>query len=647
MSRKLILFFSILIFSFSIFSQTEKTFAPQLKKLREMTFLGDSVRLFRLGDSINSMVSEKYKSEVELYYGNFFFYNGNVNRAIYFFQKSSKDASKNRNTHIYILAKAREEYIKPDNYHVIEKLNTLYRDAESHKDYENMAEILNFISILKKENNDLQGDAKLAYEGLKLAEKHGLIYYQGVFKSNLGLINYNIGKYDEAVQDFISALSLAKQQDNKNLIDNARNNLAITYLQLGKIDEAFTLIHEVLADSKKHNHLRKIATSYINIGSLYVNVSDYDKGVKYLDSAISISAQKKFIPELIKAMLGKSDIYIYKKEPEKALSELNKIKPYLDSNRLLEDEKQYWGNLNRIYEQLHQPQNAYFSLKKYNALKDSIKQMAGAKVIEKIKFQFDIEEKEADLEKEKIKKQVLINNIQKEKYQKFIIIGVLIGVLVFGFGFFLVFYQYKSRIRKEKYNNQLIEYIEAERSRISKDLHDDIGHSLSIIKARIVRNKIDSNDGEESLKDYLSDVIGQVRHVSHHLYPSFLEKIGLTQSVSALLINAQKATGIECNYDICSEAESLSSNIQLHLYRIVQECLNNTIKHAQATGIRVLIEKKENKFHFIYEDNGIGLKSDDLKGIGLISVKERASEFKAKIKIKEKGKGFKLSLIFQ
>ena len=208
-------------------------------------------------------------------------------------------------------------------------------------------------------------------------------------------------------------------------------------------------------------------------------------------------------------------------------------------------------------------------------------------------------------------------------------------------------YKYSVKLREKQalFSRQLIENIEQDRLRISMDLHDDIGQSLSMIKSKISHTKCNQED--KVLETELSRVIEQTREISRNLYPSYLEKIGLVRSIARLMENVQNASKLECSFEVSDKVDTLPIGTKTHLYRILQECTNNTIKHANASALKISISEKNDEFLLIYQDNGIGLTTKQKNGLGLLSIKERAKIINGTVSFEDKlNKSFKLTLKF-
>ena len=156
-----------------------------------------------------------------------------------------------------------------------------------------------------------------------------------------------------------------------------------------------------------------------------------------------------------------------------------------------------------------------------------------------------------------------------------------------------------------------------------------------------------NNQTDKSLETELSRVIEQTREISKNLYPSYIEKIGLVRSIARLMENVQSSTKIECSFDVTEKVEEFSLQTKTHIYRILQECTNNTIKHAQASALKISITEKNNEFTLVYQDNGIGISSKQKNGLGLLSIKERAKIINGSVNFEDKtNKSFKLTLKF-
>lgn len=237
-------------------------------------------------------------------------------------------------------------------------------------------------------------------------------------------------------------------------------------------------------------------------------------------------------------------------------------------------------------------------------------------------------------------------------------------LLVIAIVLFMVFYQ--KRMLQEQYKRQQMELefqqkmIEAalqsqeeERHRLAGELHDNIGAMLSAIRLGIIT--LGRQIGEPQLVDYpkemLDETIQSVRRISRDLMPATLEKFGLAPAVKELCDRFQSTAGLPISCEIVGEIKGTEKTQELLLFRIVQELINNALKHAQATKIKVTLTDNHG-ITVDVEDDGVGFDAEAIKnsrepgkGLGLFNIENRARALGATITYdKERMKGSKTTL---
>ena len=185
---------------------------------------------------------------------------------------------------------------------------------------------------------------------------------------------------------------------------------------------------------------------------------------------------------------------------------------------------------------------------------------------------------------------------------------------------------------KTAFSRQLITSQEAERKRIAAELHDGLGQSLLVIKNRTSIGKRVAHDGAKvtAQLDEISNATGQaleeVRGIAYNLRPYHLERLGLRESLNAMIEKIRAATGLEINARVALFDEVFSKDDEVLFYRVIQECLNNIIKHAQATTVEISIVQNETQVTARIQDNGRGFVAaleNQSNGFGLIGLAER------------------------
>jgi two-component system NarL family sensor kinase len=649
-------FFSILFLflGFSCFSQYGKQLTELLGNVKDASYY-DSTRLFSVGEKtiVNAKQSQQFGAiaEVHIYYGNYFFYMRNLKKAESYFKQSLEEATKTNAEQVEVLAQIRLAFLsyeKGNNAEAEKELNNLLAQSKKNKDYKNTAELLNLLGIIREESNDENGAAKLYLEGVSLSETNHLNYYSAVFKNNLGLIKLYVGQTKGAIKDFEEGLLIAQKENNKRLTNHLQMNICLANVSDNKPEKAIRLFNDVIKYARINNLPTELASDYINLGSAFTNIDQGDVALTYYDSAIVVLKQHDMKFELTKAYLGKINVLVQLKKIAVANNLLIKTKELAKETGNLEDLSSCHFMQYKILSNEKKYKEALDEHILYIQIKDSLGGAMNTKIIEELQQNYIAQKKEVELEKEKSKSILLEKSNQEERYLKWFSIataGILLVLIVT-----IVFLRYnkKIKIKQEQFSRQLIQNIEEERQRISRDLHDDIGQSLSVIKSKIIKEKQNTKEPSEQLENELGRVIEQTREISRNLYPTHLEKIGLTRSIATIMESVQSATKLECSFEIAEKTDLLPLSVQTHIFRIIQECINNTIKHSGATGLKLMIQEKNDDYVLNYQDNGAGFKIKKYHiGIGLQSIQERAKIIYGTIDIDGGNEnGFKLILKF-
>lgn len=260
-----------------------------------------------------------------------------------------------------------------------------------------------------------------------------------------------------------------------------------------------------------------------------------------------------------------------------------------------------------------------------------------------------------------------METILSEENQIINIILIAIGLLTFmSFAIVLFFYFSRKKIVKTelekanlviKHQKEVIQSTlitqEAERKRIAQNMHDAISSKLNIVSLNanfLTESDIspeDANKFGSSILKVTATVLESSRKIAHDLLPPTLEKFGLEAALEELCEEAGESRAFQVVYDVDLEKGQLSSNEELHLFRIAQELFSNSIKYSEATTIEVSLENKENMVSLRYSDNGNGFdvsEAKKTKGLGLSGMENRASILNANLLI-ESGIGKGVSVV--
>ncbi len=198
--------------------------------------------------------------------------------------------------------------------------------------------------------------------------------------------------------------------------------------------------------------------------------------------------------------------------------------------------------------------------------------------------------------------------------------------------------------RLKKLGNYLQEQIEEERNRIASELHDSIGQGLLLIKLRIqkLEQKLSNVSGDNEiteLDNVLQETIKELKTIIYNLRPKILDELGLGPAITSLVHLVSEQSGIKGSLNIHNLNDRLDKKIELFMFRLAQETLNNIMKHSHADEFNLIVQDNLNNLRLIVSDNGAGfdlnsvINQQDLGGFGLLNMKERVESFGGEIKI--------------
>ena len=177
--------------------------------------------------------------------------------------------------------------------------------------------------------------------------------------------------------------------------------------------------------------------------------------------------------------------------------------------------------------------------------------------------------------------------------------------------------------KRSELAQQLISMQENTFRSISLELHDDFGQILTAIGAMLQRSDRHTGDLLE-VREIVQTTLDKVRSLSHALHPVVLDEAGLESALDAYLPTFERQTGIEVGYEKTGEGKELDRELSIHLYRVIQEALNNVARHSHSKRAAVRLRFLTEAIVLEVQDEGIGFQEHLTHGLGLISMRERA-----------------------
>jgi signal transduction histidine kinase len=507
----------------------------------------------------------------------------------------------------------------------------------------------------------------------------------------------NIGEYSKAMDAALTGVEIAETYRNNEGIEASYQDVANSLRYKGNFEEAHYYMRKAINGTKKFTNEKK-REIYLAYFYYQYTLIFQEEGV-HLDSALYFHQlslklkekqnNKKDIP---KSHMSIGYIHYLMGSYEKATTSLNfsdslynniksttlpnawlrkklKIQNYLGlvhfaSGRISEAIANFkecaygsnyisvksillssYKNLGDCYELENQLDSALLYRNKYIALNNSIFNQKNAQQLEELKTVYETEKKNETI---KIQNEEIVENRNRINRFIAIVVALLLSIIAL-----FIFFKYK-RLKREKelqskFSQDLINKVEHERERISRDLHDSVGQNLLIIKNQNSLLKLRLKDKQlieksETINNFAAQTIDELREISNNLTPYQLGRLGLTKAIEDLIDKVTKSSKISCVKNISNIDNLVEPSLQINLYRIVQESLNNIIKHSKATEISFIVSTSK----IVIADNGVGFNTTKTSaGMGIGNLSERAKLLKADSKI-ESGPnlGTKITLQF-
>lgn len=502
----------------------------------------------------------------------------------------------------------------------------------------------------------------LIEEAIPMAKKAGSSVMLGSLYKTIGIkmtldnedarANYYFNKALEQFE-FNNDNSLVYKEEKLATEIYAAENL----IELYKFKEAKRLLDKVYTQLKTNKKSNINEQYYYSIGYYYYKTKDYNKSIKNYDKGISLALLSNST-SVIRLGFGKFDALFANNEYQKAYELINYISKldYLSINEKIV----CYLELSKTLEKLGRHKEAYYFAESYIRVNDSLVKQNSKNEIYRLEAKFNKAENESKIKQLESQKQkaLLIAHNNKLYY-------VLFGLLSFILFAIILFLRKNSKtqrlltVEKEKNYKQnistlktqkeievmqaMIDGEEIERKRIARELHDGIGSKLSALK--ILMSRIDnqqiSNENLMHFDELLSTSITELRQVSYNLVPESLLKLGLENALGDLchLLHSEKVKIEFQAYDITN---TIPVSSQINIYRIVQELLNNALKHSECSEILVSCSQNGKTFFISVEDNGKGFdisNSDDKTGLGIKNLKSRVELLNGTYNVKSNKSG--------
>lgn len=496
--------------------------------------------------------------------------------------------------------------LKGDSKRALDNFIRSYKQADASHDETLKAHVNASFGLIYQQQNQL--DSALIYYKKTLAyfDVHDPnSEYTMIGLQNIGNIFLATGSYKEGLDYLKRALEQAETRNDRFAQMTILGNMANGYLREGKLEQADTYASKLTREAEKNGFTLQVLYGKALIANIRTEQKKHDDAIRDSKEALILAEQLKmasFVTTLYELLITN-------------------------------------------YEQKNDYKQAYTYKSILMHYKDSLSEEENKQYIEEIKHKYNLQQKNQELSL----KTELIQQIQTSNRQKTMIIVSLVIIVLTGIISVFLYMQrrkIKDELRRKnldlenrnKHFEAFINGQEQERKRIASDLHDGLGQNLVMLKMGVSNLKAGDPEQQGKLNDYTREIeqmIEETRKLSHNMMPGVLVDLGLLKALKSLVneIN-QLHPSLNTELSIAEPFQKMAAHTEIQVYRIIQELLNNVIKHAGASHCLISLSSADQRIRVSIKDNGRGFDSQAPKaGIGLQNVQSRVNSLNGKLNI--------------
>ena len=530
---------------------------------------------------------------------------------------------------------------------------------------------LNNIGILQQ--NLGRYDEAIIYHNQSIAIKQKTKDKQGLAQSYVNVANiFKIKEeYSKAEEYYTKAVEISRELNNTEYLASSLNNLGSLQHKLKKHSAGKANILEAFAIRNTTNDTKGKASCLNNLGDLLIDEGKYDsaqiilnQGEKIATAGVNTKAELLMIYQTQSKLNEKvgnatASLLYYKKyaaykdslfnsDMGTKFSELETKYNSLEKEKLIQQQQ---SKINKNLFDIAQQKLLLSQSELENAANDLEIQKQHEEIL---KQRFDSAQQATNINSLKKENTINLLDIKNQKLEntKKSILLTVVGIVSVLLILLLYSYYRRYKLKREKQlqveilaqqelaTKAILEAEENERKRIASDLHDGVGQIMSAAKMNLSAMEAEIPFATEEQKKVYEKVLKlvdegckEVRSVSHNMMPNALVKAGLASAVKEF-VNQIDARVVKTDFYTEGLDNKLEKNVETVLYRIIQECVNNVIKHAKATHLDISLIKDNDGVAVTIEDNGIGFDSsnkNNFNGIGLKNIQTRVEFLKGTV----------------
>ncbi|MFD2914910.1 tetratricopeptide repeat-containing sensor histidine kinase [Psychroserpens luteus] len=530
-------------------------------------------------------------------------------------------------------------------YGLIDRIEGNYESALKHLDlnikyFKNDSTLVAYslfqVGVIHRALGDYNKSLETYIEILNIFEKRKDSFAVASTLNSIGNIYGDMKKPDDAITNFSNALEIFEAKKEQRDVVNTHKNMSKMYLLKQDTLTAKSHLKKALLIARASQEDYEIAKVLSTLGNVNLNLN-LDDAFNYLNEAKQIFEDKNFRRELIPIYRDLGEFYQKQSNYKLAFDAYEKSLHLAEDYKELPYLKDAYHGLSELYKLTGDYKMAFDFQNKFIATKDSLFNTENLKTINRLQKQFEAKKKDNEIYEQKLQLETQKSEIQKKNMQFNYALGFAFLLLLISIASWLVYKQRQKRKDQEllvvKNEAQihslesLIEGEEKERLRIAKELHDGVNGDLSAIKHKLNTLLELNNKTIKEAVVMIDKSCEQVRAISHNLVPPALENFDLESAISDYCTNMNNVHEPQIQFNYLGDTLNLPKLMEVNIYRITQELVINSIKHAEAKEINVQLSSRNNTVQLSVDDDGKGFDISNItsNGIGISNIKNRVA----------------------
>jgi two-component system, NarL family, sensor kinase len=502
--------------------------------------------------------------------------------------------------------------------------------------------------------SDFEAATENCLEGRKMLEGKGHHEIEAQINDKLQVLYHQKAQYEKAIEFGEKALLKARELKTPFFLAQTLINLSVNYIQKRTSEKAKPLLNEALAIANQLKNIELEAAIGLNLAEIALEEGEYETVKRYSERSLSLYQQLGSAGGQVTAFRGMARYYLHQRDFNNAAQFARRSLEMAAKNNYRSEHA--WSSylMSNISFASGDMKTGEIYFKQGN---DTLVRMINDLLSQRsaqLEKKFETEKKETQIRQLEAEKKVQQLSLRQKNVMNYVLAGSAVIILIVSIISYRAYRQKQklqqqriSQLEKEKQltaTEAVLKGEEQERTRLAKDLHDGLGGMLSGIKYSFQNMKgnlvmtPENHQAFERSMDMLDSSIKEMRRVAHNMMPEALVKFGLDIALKDFCHDINQSGALQITYQsIGLENAVIDQTTAITIYRIVQELINNTMKHSGAKNAIVQVSRTNGVISITVEDDGEGFNTEKLSqrvGMGWSNIQSRIDYLKGKLDLR-------------